>query len=425
MRRGDCPLSRHGVYLPYWLRSFSESLISANFRPTLASEEVVSDDARHFLIAWSYRLSSFFLTILLCAVIAAGATAKARAQDPGRDSATTSIEAPPPCIDEATFFPSVEQQLCLSDHIRGFGGYNFEGPCQATVYLSFPAKPIILPDLLQPNIAAASPECGDDLTISIQASDYSYAELNLWGEQAFGILEGEETMQRTIADAMLGPFVLDNRVTIFLDLESFFGPAAQAEENLAQFVAKLSSSGLDLNAFRITSDPFSSRALAWNLLGVSDPCVPLNSALAVCMNDAQVQASLVDGTPTGVLGTARLRSRQDIQYTFMISWADDVTLEEYACQQEKEMEFELSHSTALTVGGFEALRFDISELPTKDSLEDQSGLNPDLPKPRMVLFVDTGAGIMTIVGMPMKPEVPLQDLYSGAERVAGIFRISH
>ena len=107
----------------------------------------------------------------------------------------------------------------------------------------------------------------------------------------------------------------------------------------------------------------------------------------------------------------------------MISWGDDVTLMEYVRQQENEMEFELSNFTALTVGDLNALRFDVSALPTKDSRDGQSDLNPDMPRPRMVLFVDTGVGIMTIVGMPMKPEVPLEEIYSGAESVAGIFRI--
>lgn len=381
------------------------------------------DDERYFLKPWPYRLRGFFLSMLLCAASAVGTTSDVRAQNPGREAAGSQVQAPPPCIAEATVFPSLEQQLCLGDHIRGFGGYNFDGPCQVTVYLPFTAEPVVLPDLLQKNIAAASPDCGDDLTISIQASDYSYAELNRWSEQAFEFLEGEEAMDRTFADAMLGPFVLDNRITVFLDLESFFGTAAQAEENVARFVEKLRAAGFDLNAFRITSDPFSSRSLSWNLLGVNEPCVPLNPTLSVCMNDPQVQASLVDGTPTGVLGTARLRSRQDIFYTFMISWGDDVTLTEYVRQQEDEMQFELSRSTALTVGGFDALRFDISAMPTEDSRYDQSNLKPDIQRPRMVLFVDTGSGIMTVVGLPTTFQVSQEDLYSGAESVAKIFRI--
>ena len=381
------------------------------------------DDERYFLKPWPYRLCGFFLSMLLCAASAVGTTSDVRAQNPGREAAGSQIQAPPPCIAEATVFPSLEQQLCLGDHIRGFGGYNFDGPCQATVYLPFTAEPVVLPDLLQQNIAAASPDCGDDLTISIQASDYSYAELNQWSEQAFEFLEGEEAMDRTFADAMLGPFVLDNRITVFLDLESFFGTAAQAEENVARFVEKLRAAGFDLNAFRITSDPFSSRSLSWNLLGVNEPCVPLNPTLSVCMNDPQVQASLVDGTPTGVLGTARLRSRQDIFYTFMISWGDDVTLTEYVRQQDDEMQFELSNSTALTVGGFDALRFDFSALPTEVSRDDQSDLNPDMPRPRMVLFVDTGAGIVTIVGVPKNVQVSHEDLYSGVESIFRIFRI--
>jgi len=383
----------------------------------------VSDDERHFLRPWPDLLNGFFLSVLLCAVSAVETTANARGQNSGRDTAASLIEAPPPCIAEANVFPSVEQQLCLSDHIRGFGGYNFDGPCQVTVYLALTEEPVILPDLLQQNIAAGSPDCGDDLNISIQPSDYNYAELNLWGEQAFALLEGQETKYGRLADAMHGPFILDNRITIFLDQESFLGTATEAKESLAQSVTNLRANGFDLNAFRFTSDPFSSRALSWNFLGVSDPCVPLNPTLSVCMNDAQVQASLVDGTPNSVLGTARLRSRQDIFYTFIISWADDVTLKEYERRKREELEFELSHFTRLTIGGFDALRFDSSALPAKDPRDDQSGLNPDMPRPRMFLFVDTGAGIVTIVGVPRNAQVSQEDLYSGAESVVRILRI--
>lgn len=385
----------------------------------------VSDGAKNSLRPWPGSLVGVGSILALWAAIIASAATSAFAKAPDPDQATSQPATVETCFAEATGFPSVDQQLCLGEHIPGFGGYDFEGPCLATVYLLSVEDDTTVPDFLRQNIAAASPDCGDDLVISIRTGDYNFADLQLWANQAMALLFADDPSQMPLSDALLGPFFLDNRITIFVDQEAFPGTAAQAEEDMAQAREKLRAAGFDLGAFRLTSDPFSSRALSWNLLGVSDPCVPVNPALAVCMDDARVQASIVDGTPTGVLGTAMLRSRQDIIYTFIVSWAEDMSLRDYARRQEEEMQYVLSDCTALQLGEFAALRFDVTSNASVGSPDDQGIRNPDLPQPRMVLFVETGAGIATIVGMPMNPEVPLQDLYSGAESVAGMFQILH
>ncbi|WAT16809.1 hypothetical protein OZN62_07595 [Aurantiacibacter sp. MUD11] len=399
---------------------FLGQLMSACHQPRLAAGEEVSCKAKNppSLQAGHCALAARLLPLLGAILLGSGTGALAQPQDMRRAESPTSPQLP--CQTEPGAAHSVERQLCLSEHIPGFGGYHHEGPCEVAAYLADPDEASAERELLRRYVEAASPDCGDDLTIEFRQSRYDLVDLHRWGDQASALLlSGEEQATGIDAYDVLGPLVLDNRVNFFFDPEALAG----SDEAMAEARANLSDNGYDLDAFHISNDPFSTRALSWYLLGVADPCLPVNPPLAICMNDPQVQVSLVDGSPTGVLGTATLRSSPDLSYVFIISWEEQVSLRDYARRQEEDMEYVLSNCARVGIGQFSGLRFDLEPAPATQAPAARSFENPALQSPRMVLFVDTGAGMATIVGTPRASTVSQEDLYRGAESVARIFRV--
>lgn len=367
---------------------------------------------------------------LLCfvAIVQLGTATVGLAQQPHDRPNKPATSAPLPCLPDPNAAEDSDQQACLGGHIPGFGGYNYLGPCEVAAYLLDPEANADARDLLTRYIEAASQDCDERLSIDIRQGTYSYVDLHRWGSQASELLVGDADTMIENADAFMGPFILDNRVTFFVDPEAFMTPVPGHDEAIAAARQALLAHGFDLEAFRFTSDPFSSRSLAWNFFGVSDPCVSVNPPLSVCTNIPDVQVSFVDASPTGVLGTARLRSGPRLSYIFIISWDAPVSLDEYAADfmSEEDAGYALANPHHFTFGEFPALRFDLTPTKEAESPSEQGEPGPEFFKQRMILFVDTGAGIATIGDaprMPGSPEVSLEQLYSGAESVARILRI--
>ncbi|MGQ7829866.1 hypothetical protein [Altererythrobacter sp. Z27] len=352
------------------------------------------------------------------------------AQQPHNRPSEPAVSAPLPCLPDPNAGEDSDQQACLSEHIAGFGGYNYLGPCEVAAYLLDPETSAEARDLLTRYIEAASQDCGERLSIDIRHGAYNYVDLHRWGSQAGELLTGDADSMIENADAFMGPFILDNRVTFFVDPESFMTPATGPDAAIAAAKQALLAHGFDLEAFRFTSDPFSIRSLAWNFFGVSDPCVSVKPPLSVCTNIPDVQVSFVDASPTGVLGTARLRSGPGLSYIFIISWDAPVSLEEYAADfiSEEDAGYALANPHRFALGEFPAIRFDLTPAREAESPVEQGEPGPELFTPKMILFIDTGAGIATFSDaprMPGSPEATLEEIYSGAESVARILRIQH
>ena len=148
------------------------------------------------------------------------------------------------------------------------------------------------------------------------------------------MLFGDEGIRIPGADDIVGPFVIDNRVTFFVDPESL----TDSEDTISKINQILLAHGFNLEAFHLTDNPFKTRSLSWKLLGISDPCIPVNPPLSVCFNAQDVEASLVDATPTSVLGIAQLRSMPDPVYAFTVSWDFSDHLQENAPTQILELQ---------------------------------------------------------------------------------------
>lgn len=146
-----------------------------------------------------------------------------------------------------------------------------------------------------------------------------------------------------------------------------------------------------------------------------DSCIPLNATLSVCKDVQGVAVSLVDATPKAVLGIARLRSKPELFYVFHVAWDISASLEEYANAQMQEQVkgSPLPEPSAVRVEGFPAIRYDLKSASTAKS---SAG-------PRIMLFIDTGAGIATIVGHSKAAGMSSEDVYAGAQSVARILRV--
>jgi hypothetical protein len=319
---------------------------------------------------------------------------------------------PMPCTPDPGRHETIDEELCLSAQISGFGGYDFSGPCEVVAFLTNLGEEGVARALLESHIKAKSPECGGQVSLDIRKGEYEFVDLSRWGDEATQLLLRDEETRVPGADDVIGPFIVDNRVTFFMDPESL----TNSEETINKVKQVLVTHGFSLEAFQLTSNPFLTRSLSWNLLGVRDPCVPLNPALAVCFDVQGVRASLVDATPTEVLGMARLSSRSDLVYVFTISWDISVSLEKYANSaiQELPSGFTLLNSSADNVDDYPAIRYDL-----EPSWTEGSSLEPII---QMVLFIDTGAGFASIAAMPNKSGISQEEIYSGAKRVARILR---
>lgn len=355
----------------------------------------------------SRGLSAFIATVIL--VCGTGLLA----QQPESEQIQAAASAPLPCIPGPAGPETAEQQLCLNGHIPGFGGYSFVGPCEVIVYLTDLGEVGAADNLLQRYVAANLPKCGSKLLLEIRKAKYSFADLYRWGGQARKLLLHDEETKIPDAGDVLGMFIVDNRVSFYLDPESL----TDTKAIIAKANQVLRAHGFDPGAFRFSKDLFSSSLVSRNLLGISDPCVPLNSALSVCMNLQDVEVSLVDATPMSVLGSAKLRSRVDLFYVFQIAWDSSPSLEEYAEAQLQDLAAgsTLSNPVAVKVQGYPAIRYDLEPASAAGS--------SNLPPIKMILFVDTGAGLATIIGIPKKPDVSSEDLYVGAESVVRILQI--
>jgi len=367
----------------------------------------------HHYTHCSGRRSSLRWLLLFAAASVLGSGTDLLAQQPEGRQVRGTVATPIACTSDSGEAESVEQELCLGEHIHGFGGYDFVGPCEVIVYLTDPGGQGDARGLLERHVEANSPECNDGVSLEIRQGEYEFADLHRWGSQASELLLRDEETRIPGADNVMGPFVVDNRVTFFVDPESL----TDSEETIAEAKQVLSAHGFDLEAFHLTSDPFLTRSLSWTLLGISDPCIPVNPPLSVCFDVEGVQASLVDATPTEVLGMAQLHSAPDLVYAFTISWDISVPLEEFANAAIKELPAgpTVPSPSADRVLGYPAIRYD---------LEPEWAADPS-PQPRMqvVLFIDTGAGIASIVGMPKKPGLSQEEIYAGAKSVARILRV--
>lgn len=359
---------------------------------------------RRFLLRW--------LWLLFAAIVPSTGTG-VLAQQPEARQAESTGSTSVACTSGTGEAESVEHKLCLGEHITGFGGYDFSGPCDVIAYLTDPREERAARGLLESHIKSVSSECSDQVSLNIRKGEYEFADLHRWGNQASELLLLDEETRIPGANGVMGPFIVDNRVTFFFDPEGL----TDSEEAIAEANQALLTHGFDLEAFQLTSNPFLTRSLSWTLLGVSDPCVPVNPPLAVCFDVEGVQASLVDATPTEVLGMAQLQSAPDLVYAFTISWDISVSLEEYANAAIKELPAGPTSPSpsADNVEGYPAIRYD---------LEPAWAADPS-PQPRMqmVLFIDTGSGIASIVGIPNKPGMSHEEIYAGAKRVARILRV--
>ena len=364
---------------------------------------------------------------LLVAAVGLGAGTAILAQQPESRQAQNAASAATPCAlgpsgtQTLEQYQSVEQQMCLGEHIPGFGGYNYVGPCEVIAYLINLEGADAAHGLLERHIKANSPDCGDRVSLNIRKGDCEFVDLHRLGNRASELLLRDEATRIPGADDVMGPMLVDNRVNFFVDPESL----TDTEEVIARAEQVLLAHGFDLGAFQFTSNPFSSKSLSYYLLGVSDPCVPVNAPLFVCFDVQDVQARLVDGTSTMVMGAADLQSNPDLTYAFMISWDVSVSLEEYAnaLMQEEDAEWTMLNPKSVNVEGYSAIRYDLEPAPTADLPFDRRDFDPNYQDPKMLLLIDTGSGIATIIGTPRKPEVSSEELYAGAESVARILRI--
>ena len=148
-------------------------------------------------------------------------------------------------------------------------------------------------------------------------------------------------------------------------------------------------------------------------------CVPLNPGLSVCDNVDGVRVSFVDATPTAVLGIARLTQRPDFLYVFHVSWAKERPLAAYARRQARDAAREAGPGLEIIgpvpdeIEGMPAVRYDLKP----------SGVSGPSSEARVIVVVDTGAGLALFNGSSTGAAATREALYSGAKTVVKILDV--
>lgn len=376
------------------------------------------------------RLLSQWLLLLITAVAMSSSAGLYAQQNENRQVQTTSSDSTSCALGpdgEQTLQQNqaVEQQMCLSEHIPGFGGYNFVGPCDAVAYLIDLEGADAARGLLTQHIEANSPNCENLVSVEIHKGDYEFADLLRLGSEASELLLRSERTRLPGFEGVNGPFFLDNRVTFYVDPEAYMDSHDEPKAAVAQAGEALHAHGFDMQAFHITRNLFSSSSLSYYWAGIVDRCIPVNPPLKLCFDVQDVLAGSAFGSSTSYFIGVDLQTRPDLTYMVMISWDVPDSLEEYAdiLMREEGAEWILSNPIAADIAGFPSIRFDLEPLPAADLPFNRRDFDPGYQDPNLMVLIDTGSGIATIIGTPRVPEATAEDLYSGAESVARILRI--
>lgn len=147
-----------------------------------------------------------------------------------------------PCTSGPRGAGSVEQQMCLAEHIPGFGGYYHAGPCRLMVYLTDSRSGDSARATLERWAKATLPKCRSRVSVDIREGEYEFTELYRWGSEATDLILFDKATKIPGAGGMSVPFI-ENRIGLHMD----------TEETVAKVKEVLRDQGLPLEAFRFSS----------------------------------------------------------------------------------------------------------------------------------------------------------------------------
>lgn len=108
---------------------------------------------------------------------------------------------------------SVQQQVCLQQHIPGYGGYYNMGSCKEVVYLTNLKHEKRARSILVPILEYLNPLCKDKLSLDIRKGQYTFSELNVLSFDAtYLILFKKDTKIPNVHAPSAAPY-FNNRVS--------------------------------------------------------------------------------------------------------------------------------------------------------------------------------------------------------------------
>lgn len=147
-----------------------------------------------------------------------------------------------PCMTIPKGQGSIEQQNCLGEHIKGFGGYYYTSSCTMVVYLTNLKKEQEARTILEPFSKAMSPECGNRMSLEIRKGQFEFSDLLKWSKASEILTFGKNTKVPGVHAGRSIPF-FDNRAHISVD-KDYLIPIVK------QF---LREHNIPIEAFNITS----------------------------------------------------------------------------------------------------------------------------------------------------------------------------